>query len=247
MSKNSNGGIKAVLVILLTGILVAPFISSCGKSGTKNAASFNIQYEVINVSPSLGPVSLYIDYNIYNNYNFFYAVPSGYFNLTSIDTPFQIRSSPNQLTNTGAIQGNILVRDDKLVPNCKYTLFMTGLKSNNTISDVFLTDTSAPPSLGRAKVRFLNASPQSPGFDIVANGYLDPGFTNLTYQKVSKYIEMPAGNYNFQVFQTGTNTGVIGTLPNVTVQDGHLYTLYSYGLVGHTDSLAFAMGAITNK
>ncbi len=233
--------------MLLTGVIIAPFISSCGKTSTKNATSLNIQYEVINLSPALGPVSLYVDYNIYNNYNFFYAAPSGYFNLTSIDTPFQMRSSPNQLTNTGAIQGNILVRNDKLVANCKYTLFITGLKSDNSISDVFLTDTSAPPAIGRAKVRFLNASPQSPGFDIVANGYLDPGFTNLTYKSVSKYIEMPAGNYNFQVFQTGTNTAVIGTLPNVTVQDGHLYTLYSYGLVGHTDSLAFAMGAITNK
>lgn len=247
MSKKNNGGLKAVLFIVITGLMVVVFLSSCGKTASKNATSLNVKYQVVNLSPQLGPVSLYIDYSIFNNYSFLYAVPSGYFNLTSIDTPFQIRSSPNQLTGTVVILGNIISRNDALKANLKYTLFIVGTKADNTVSSVFLTDTGSTPSAGRAKVRFLNASPQSTGFDVVANGYLDPGFTNLTYKNVSKYVEMPAGNYNFQVFKTGTNAGVIGTLPNVTVQDGHLYTLYSYGLVGHTDTLAFGMGAITNK
>lgn len=234
------------MVVAVIGVFFAMIVSSCGKTGVKNATSMNIGYQVINLNHGLGPVSLYIDYNIYNNYNFYYASPSGYFNLSSIDTPFQIRSSPSQLTGLVLLQGNIFSLDNVLKANTNYTLFITGLDTT-TRSTVFLTDTAPTPPSGRGKVRFLNCSPQSPGFDIVANNYLDTGFTNIAYQHVSSYVEMPAGNYTFQVYQTGTNSLVLGSLQNVTIQDGRLYTLYSYGIVGHTDSLAFGLSAITNK
>jgi hypothetical protein len=146
------------------------------------------------------------------------------------------------------LQGNIFSLNNALKANTRYTLFIVGSDSTKSNRDkVFLTDTSAAPSKGRGKVRFINCSPSSPSFDVVANSYLDPGFTNIAYKKVSKYIEMPAGNYNFQIYQTGTSSSVLGTLQNVTVQDGRLYTLYSYGVVGHTDSLAFGLGSIVNK
>lgn len=244
----NNKGIRFLLVMAIIGAAFAALVSSCGKAGVKNATSMNIGYQVINLNHGLGPVSLYIDYTIYNNYNFYYIAPSGYFNLTSIDTPFQIRSSPNQLTGTIVLAGNIFTLDNALKANTKYTLFIIGADSTKTNRDkVFLTDTASTPSKGRGKVRFINCSPLSPAFDIVANNYLDTGFTNIAYKKVSKYIEMPAGNYNFQVYQTGNKSAVIGTLQNVTVQDGRLYTLYSYGVIGHTDSLAFGLGTIVNK
>jgi len=243
-----NKGIRFLLSIVMFGAGFAAVVSSCGKAGVKNATSMNIGYQVINLNHGLGPVSLYIDYTIYNNYNFYYGAPSGYFNLTSIDTPFQIRSSPNQLTGTVVLAGNIFSLNNALKANTRYTLFIVGADSTKANRDeVFLTDTAATPSKGRGKVRFVNCSPLSPAFDIAANGYVDAGFTNIAYKKFSKYIEMPAGNYNFQVYQTGTSSSVLGTLQNVTVQDGRLYTLYSYGVVGHTDSLAFALGTIVNK
>lgn len=243
-----NKGIRFLLAVTIIGAVFCAVVSSCGKAGVKNATSMNIGYQVVNLNPGLGPVSLYVDYTIYNNYSFFYKAPSGYFNLTSIDTPFQIRSSPNQLIGTIVLKGNIFSLNNALKANTRYTLFITGADSTKANRDeVFLTDTSAIPSKGRGKVRFINCSPLSPAFDVVANNYLDPGFTNIAYKKVSKYIEMPAGNYNFQIYQTGTSSSVLGTLQNVTVQDGRLYTLYSYGVVGHTDSLAFGLGTLVNK
>jgi len=245
MNNKNNGGLKAFLFLVIAGLLISPFISSCGKTSV-NVTSSNIQYQVVNLSPSLGPISLYIDYRIYNNKNFYYPSPSGYFYLTSIDTPFQIRSSPNQAAGTVVTTtGNIFSMNDALKPNLKYTLFITGLLSDSAIYRVFLTDTSSTPTVGRGKIRFLNASPRSPGFDIIANG--TQAFSNQQYLKVSKYIEVTAGNYNFQIFQKGTTTDVIGTLQNVTIQDGRLYTLYCYGLANRTDSLAFGSGFITNK
>lgn len=227
------------------GGFIVPFISSCGKTSV-NASSQNIQYQVVNLSPSLGPISLYINYRIYNNANFYYPRPSGYFYLSSTTPPFQIRSSPNQTAGTIiTVQGNILSMSDTLKPNLRYTLFVTGLLSDSSINRVFLTDTSSVPTTGRGKVRFLNASPLSGAFDLWANDRI--AFSNAKYNIVTPYMELPAGSYNFNVYSQGTSTAVIGSEQNVTIQDGRLYTIYSYGVAGHTDSLAFGMGTITNK
>jgi len=246
MSKKNNIGLRVLLFLVISGVLIGTFISSCGKTSSSSASALNIQYQVVNLSPDLGPVSLYINYAIYNNLNFFYPTPSGYFYLSSIATPFQVRPSPNQLTTTTIVNtSNIFSLNDGLKPNLKYTLFVTGINATHTLDTLFLIDTSSTPTTGRGKVRFVNASPLSTGFDVLANG--TPAFSNQQFNKVSKYIELPAGNYTFQVFATGTTTGVIGSEQNVTIQDGRLYTLYSYGVAGHTDSLAFGMGTLTNK
>jgi len=239
-------GLRVLLFLIITGALIGTFISSCGKTSSSSATALNIKYQVVNLSPDLGPVSLYINYSIYNNLDFRYPSPSGYFFLNSIATPFQIRPSPNQLSTTTIVNtANIFSLNDILKPNLKYTLFITGVNATNTLDTLFLTDTGSTPTTGRGKVRFVNASPLSTGFDVLANGTL--AFSNQQYNKVSNYIELPAGNYTFQVFAAGTTTGVIGSEQNVTIQDGRLYTLYSYGVAGHTDSLAFGMGTLTNK
>lgn len=246
MNKKNNIGLRVLLLLAIMGALIGTFISSCGKTNSSSATALNIQYQVVNLSPDLGPVSLYINYSIYNNLDFRYPTPSGYFFLSSIATPFQVRPSPNQLATTTIINtSNIFSLNDILKPNLKYTLFITGINKTNTLDTLFLTDTGSTPTTGRGKVRFVNASPLSTGFDVLANDSL--AFGNVQYNKVSKYIELPAGNYTFQVFATGARAGVIGSEQNVTIQDGRLYTVYSYGVAGHTDSLAFGMGTLTNK
>ncbi|HZX59668.1 MAG TPA: DUF4397 domain-containing protein [Mucilaginibacter sp.] len=246
MNKKNSIGLRVLLFLVISGVLIGTFISSCGKTNSSSATALNIQYQVVNLSPDLGPVSLFINYSVYKNLNFRYPTPSGYFFLSSIATPFQIRPSPNQISTTTIINtSNIFSLNDVLKPNLKYTLFITGINSTHTLDTLFLTDTGSTPTIGRGKLRFVNASPLSTGFNVLANDSL--AFSNVQYNTVTKYIELPAGNYTFQVFATGNAGGVIGSEQNVTIQDGRLYTLYSYGVAGHTDSLAFGMGTLTNK
>ena len=253
MSKKRNyGGLKAFFFLVIPGLMIIPFISSCGKGqGTYGASALNIRYQVVNLSPDVGPISLYIDFRQYNGLNFYYPAATGYFVLNSIDTPFQIRSSPVQLTNS-TVTGQIYIPDinNILHPNFKYTLFVYGHAADRSISSMLLTDTSSTlPPLGYGKVRFVNLSPSSGAFDIYANGTTSKRLQNLQYSHVSPYVVMPAGNYTFQVYPAGANTangGAVGSYPNLTVLDGRLYTLYTYGVVGHTDSLAFGIRGIAN-
>ncbi|MCH5139155.1 DUF4397 domain-containing protein [Clostridiaceae bacterium UIB06] len=82
-------------------------------------------------------------------------------------------------------------------------------------------------------IRVLNASPNSPPLDI----YLDNKLIvqNLAYKEFSKYLPLPAGNYNIKVYSSGTkvnpiidspidlppgfafNVAIIGYFPNITL------------------------------
>jgi len=79
MNNKNRGGLKAFLFLIIAGVMMVYFISSCGKNNSANATASNIRYQVVNLSPDIGPVSLYINYALYNNSRFYYGASSGYF------------------------------------------------------------------------------------------------------------------------------------------------------------------------
>jgi hypothetical protein len=71
-------------------------------------------------------------------------------------------------------------------------------------------------------------------------------FNSIAYKGVSTYQQVPAGIYDFKIFATGT-TSVLVDVPLITIQDGRLYTLFTHGLTGRTDTAAIGAAVITNK
>jgi hypothetical protein len=245
MYKRNNISLSVLLSLFVAVFFVAPLVTSCGKGKSISPSTLNIQYQVINLSPDLGPVDLYINFLQFNRYSYYYPTSSGYFYLTTTDTPFQIRPGKDPITGIIPTTGNIFNMDDTLKANLNYTLFITGLVSDSSIVRYLSVDTTSLPKTGNGKIRFLNVSPRSQGFDIVANGV--SAFKNQKYLVPSKYIQLPAGNYQFQIYPAGNTTTILKTVPTVTIQDGRSYTLFSYGLSGQTDSLSFGAGVLTNK
>lgn len=223
------------------GIMTISFITSCGKNaGTVSPATSHIQFQVVNLAPDLHPVNLFIGSYQQSLQSFSYPNPSGYFSITNVNPPIQIRSAVS--TESGV---NLLSIDTLIMhPYFKYSLFITGLKSDSTITSFLTTDTAGPPPAGRGKLRFVNASPRSAGFDVLANDV--KAFTNQTYKNVSDYILLPPGNYDLKVTPAGQTT-VISTLPKFTIMDGKVYTMYCRGVANGADSVAFGTGIITNR
>jgi hypothetical protein len=233
---------RSALSIFFLGIaltLIIPFINSCGKTDSILPSATNIQMQVLNLSTDLGPVNFFIRTVKRNSTPFRYPISSGYFTMSSIDTPFRVRSAVAFSADT-----NIFSIDSVLKNNVKYTLFITGLKADKSIRYIFTRDTSSAPASGRGKVRFINASVGNNLFNVTANG--TTVFTNQGYRSVSKFVEMPAGNYLFKI-SNQSSSAVLSELPSVTVQDGKLYTLYCRGIVGRTDTAGFGMAILSNK
>jgi hypothetical protein len=228
---------NGILSFVFGAVLIA-FITSCGSSGNASPSGLNIQYEVLNLSPDLSPVNLYVNFTLVNTTPFVFPNDNGYFYVPSIVQPYQIRSAIGSRLP-------IFNRNDSLKSGAKYSLFITGTEGNGQLTQIFTVDTATTPAIGRGKIRFVNASPTGTlGFDIYANG--TPAFQKIVYPGYSGFIEIPVGNYDFQIKGTGT-TSVLNDMPGVTIQDGRLYTIYAYGYTTRTDSAAFNAGIITNK
>ena len=214
-------------------------VASCSGKSTVTAASLNIKYQVLNLSPDVGPLNLYVKLKPVNTTPFRYNANQGYFFLTATDTPFQYR--------TALLSGiTLFTRHDLLDRNLRYSLFIVGSAIDSTLTEIFTIDSAAVPAAGYGKLRFVNASPvETAGLDVYANG--TKLFSAITYKGVSKYLPLPAGNYDFYVTTPGSTTKLYD-LPTNTVQDGTLYTLYSSGYPAALgDTNAFTTVVLTNR
>lgn len=85
------------------------------------------------------------------------------------------------------------------------------------------------PARGRAKVRFLHASPDAPAIDVGVTGnpalFLQVGFTEAT-----PFKELESGTYDIQLRRAG-HDALIATLPQYAFAGGYRYTLLALGLV----------------
>ncbi|MBC7398716.1 MAG: DUF4397 domain-containing protein [Mucilaginibacter sp.] len=231
--------VMVFLFLCCAGIMILPFIASCGKSDSVSPSQSKIQMQVVNLSPDLQPINLLVGYIKQNNTPFSYPNPSGYFSLNNLDTPIQIRSYSPLISSTNFVSFNTALKS-----NFKYTLFVTGLRHDSTVTSIFTVDTSATPSAGRGRVRFVNASPRSGAFDVTANDTI--AFRNRAYKSVSPFVEMPAGTYDFKIRPANSST-VIQTLQSVTIVNGKVYTLYCRGIANGADSVAFGVGILNNR
>ena len=225
------------------------WISSCGKQNVTSVPGLNIQYEVLNLSPDLGPVILFVDYKQVSGRTapYIFSVNQGYFYVPDVATtnPYQFRPFvPN-----GTVSTSLFTRSDTMRSGLKYTLFISGSynggSKNNTLIQTFTVDTAGVPAVGRGKIRFVDISPTATaGLDVYANG--TKAFSNVPYKAVSKFIEIPNGNYDLQITATG-QSAILKDMPAVSIQDGRLYTLYAYGYTSRIDSAAFNANIIINK
>ncbi|MFD1257466.1 DUF4397 domain-containing protein [Mucilaginibacter terrae] len=232
-----------VLLLLNMAVLVLPLLTSCGTSDTVTPTNSNVQLQVLNLSPDSYPIELYMSTDKINN-AYRYSLTPAYFYLNKTDIPLQVRS-----TRSGDSTMIFYTYTGGFLPNTRYSLFFTGLYSNNSLKTIVTVDdtTSLPPVGKGGKIRFVNASLRSENVDIWVNGTV--AIKNTAFATVSNYITLSPGNYTFRVYPAGTSASSIAELPNVTVQDGRLYTLYSRGIVGKatTDTAAFGLGVLANN
>lgn len=239
MSQAKRNMLIWMLVIFGGGWLCAS-VSSCGKATTGSPQLLNIQYHVLNLSPDLLPVDLFVDIRQINTSPYNFAIDQGYFYVPSTDTPYQIRSAIS--TGTTWLQ-----RDDILKSGAKYTLYIVGAVADNSLTSILTVDTGLSPPAGTGGLRLVNVSPTATGgLDLYANGTTSKYFQRVVYKQVSAYDYLPAGNYDLQVDATGTTT-ILSEQPAVTIQNGRLYTIYAYGYTSRGDSAGFATQVTRNQ
>jgi Domain of unknown function (DUF4397) len=102
-----------------------------------------------------------------------------------------------------------------------YTAFLLGSPTQPQVR-VAKDDFSAPPP-GKAKLRIVNAAPQSPPLDIgIAGGSVL--FRNVGFGRVSGFVTIAAGKFSLEVRAAGTST-VLFTQGATTLPAGTIITV----------------------
>jgi len=251
MKIKKNNTVTGFITLFVLSVFLTPYISSCGKGGQATSVGLNVQLEVLNLSPNVHPVNLYMNYIKQSTTPYYYPTSSGYFYLNDIDTPLQIKSA------AASAQNLLRIGQPGFASNHKYSLFITGRYTTdttsgqnvNTLSAVLTRDdTTATPPVGFGKIRFINLAIPNTLFYITANRTATKTFNSTQFDSVSKYVKIPVGSYVFQISPASNPTSVLTTsLGTTTIQDGRLYTLYCYGIVGRTDTSAFNAGVLINR
>lgn len=160
-----------------------------------------------------------------------YGESSGYAEVTSGTR--NIKVSPAGSPTPVVIEADLTVAENK-----EYTVYAV-----NTLASIeaIVSEDNRTPNSGKAKVRFLHASPDAPAVDIKLNNGSGPAvFSNASFKDITSYIEVDAGSYRFVATPSGSTAEVIVFDP-IAVQNGQVYTVIAHGSLDNTDTVPFAV------
>jgi hypothetical protein len=184
----------------------------------------------INLIPEAPSINLYFNGTRQNGYRIAYLESSGYLSVASGTQNASIKDTTYALLQEGAIT----FRSDS---NYAYTLYVTGdydrTASVNTVTTI-LTANNETAVAGKPKLRFINASPNSPALDVYLNSLL---LSNKAYKSVSGYARADSGTVTVKVNISGTSTTILNK--TIALSSNSVYTLYAYGLVNQSGTRGF--------
>ncbi len=218
--------LKSVTTLACVLFLSAIGLTSCLKDNNHYVVNPTALVMVIQASPDAPSESIFLKPNQVNQSAFNYGDHLGYFNAYT----------GGRLVQLFGYGSSTLIASDSihLANNNAYSLFLANTYTKPDF--ILLTDSIAPPAVGKATVRFVNVSAGSGNVDLVAN--TTTLVTNEPYRGVS--ISTPAkaapvftpvsGNeqYNFEVRATGTTT-VLASLDSINIRNGGVYTIWYHG------------------
>lgn len=112
------------------------------------------------------------------------------------------------------------------------------------------TGTTTETAGGVAQVRVVHAAPGAGNVDVYAMGSTEPLVTDLAYGTATTYVEVPSGDYVFEIRPTGAapEDAPIYSSDTVTVAPDTLSTAVAAGVVGAKDEAsAFRILALTDE
>jgi len=214
--------------ILLTA---AALFSSCSKD--EDISQANVL--VIHASPNAPGVDLLVDDVKQNTSALTYPQNTGYLKINSGARNFKVNVTG---TTTTVINANVTLEQDK-----SYSVF--AIDSVSKISAIVVADDLSTPAPGKAHVRFIHLSPNSPAVDIAVDGGAVV-FPNTSFKVGTAFTPLNAGTYDLEVRVAGTQTVALDLDP-INLEAGKIYTVFAKGFLTAEGAQALGAEIIVNK
>jgi hypothetical protein len=230
---------KRTVLKALGVMALSVFLTSCD-GDDDDIERGQAQVMVVHASPDAPNVDVRVN-NTVALTNVAYPTNSSYTAVTA--GPINFKISPTG-TTTYVIDANVT-----LEPNVNYSVY--AIDSVSKIKAAVVADNLTTPAAGKAHVRFFHFSPNAPAVDIAVAGgpvlFSNRSFNDqTTTASVANFTPLDAGTYNLEVRLAGSNTAVL-TVPNVTLTDGKIYTVFAKGFAGATGAQALGPQVIVHN
>jgi hypothetical protein len=140
-------------------------------------------------------------------------------------SPVPAGSQNLRVTPTGQPGQSVLESDVTIQANTQVTLAVLG--EVPSVNAIVLRDDNSPPPAGQAKVRFVHGVPDAPPVNVVTRQG-QALFGGVAYRNAADYVTVPAGTYDLEL-RAADQSGVLVTVPNVTLSAGEIVTLFATG------------------
>lgn len=225
---------KKLLIPVLA--VSALFAASCSKSSSGPSTP---QAQVMFVNGSLLGEALNVTANgttISNGTNLGFLKNTGYQNITAGTT----EDVAFVLPNTGAKVIDTFVT---FTANTHYSVFVGGALPS---SQIVTSDDLTAPASGMAKVRFVNLSPDTVGYNVYIG--LNPAFaTNIRYGGVSAFASVTAASSVTVLASNPNNVPQQVSLTNQSFSAGKIYTVVLTGEKSGTGSAVYTLTILNNN
>lgn len=193
---------------------------------------------LVHAAPGVAELDFYVDKDKVNSVSFAYNTAISYLTIP--------KPGKKELSVTKKGAADILVKLPVEFKEDKgYSAFVTD-KTASTV--VFVEDDLTAPAADKAKIRFLNLSPDAGILDLAITGKTDALVAKKDFKEFSPFIATePGAEVNFEIRTNGTTT-VLATLPKVKIEKGKIYTIWAKGLkVAPKDEVALSLGVMANR
>ncbi|MFC4210259.1 DUF4397 domain-containing protein [Pedobacter lithocola] len=220
--------------IICSLLLFTVFISACKKDWNNDTVTV-AGIGFVHASPGTGALDFIVDNQKANNKAFNYTNDLGYFGAYPGSRLFGItKKDSTKFISTANVN---------LQSGLFYSAFVVDVLPTPKI--LVVEDDLKAPETGKAKVRFINLSPDAAALDLAVVGKDAALVTGKAYKEASPFISIdPSASYTFQIKESNN---VTATLPSTKIEAGKIYTLWAKGLKSKTDSTKFGLSILTNK
>jgi hypothetical protein len=217
---------------VLFGCASLVFFVACDPDGDENVQPSPVSYvSLYNASPNAPDLDILVDNRPINTYPFEYSDNTGYLR-------FYIGNRNLKLGPFGA--SNVVVDTTVTLENEKaYSIFVVDEFTKASL--LILNDNSEAPASGKAKVSFVNLSPDAEPVQLRVKGESASLTEEQSFKEATDFFEVDANTFDFEVVSANNNDAKL-QVPGVELQAGWFYTIlvrgYTTPPAGNTNVLS---------
>lgn len=211
---------KSALFTALLGTAV--FFNSC-KNDIDTATPAIAALSVVNAYPSNDALSFYIGGQQVNNTGIAFGQHLNYFQA--------YEGARGMDVSIAGSQTSLFNKSITLKGGIYHSLYITGATAA-TLDYVLLEDNTSAPAANKAKIRFINLSPDAPALKLELAGDTT-AFSNLAFKANTPFKTVNAAKSNF-VLKNQQSNQIVASLDSVNLENGKVYSVWAKGLASST-------------